>query len=609
MQTMTIRARLSIGLLIVLAVMLGALIKIAMGAFGQLAEQAQQRELQRLHATFEAQVASESRLAAALASTIAEQPAIAAARGRGDRATLLTELGPVFEAMQQRYGVRQFQFHQPPARSFLRLHRPEKYGDDLSTFRFTVIEANDSQQPVLGLESGVAGLGVRGVVPVFDRGNHVGSVEFGMSLGQEFLDSFKALHSADAVVHLIDGNGELSRYAGTTERPLLSITELGNALAGDTLIQQHDSGRQTLAVNGRPIRDFSGVAIGVIEIASDTSFYGDALRRASRTMLFAGLLIGTLALVFMLWAGRTIVSPIQHTAAALQDIAKGDADLTRRLSENSSRELAELAAAFNQFVARLQQIMLPVREGAKLMRRSANDMVASNVDMSSRTEQQSSNLEETAATVDILSMEMQASANDTKSINALMQSARQDVDSGTQLLQQVASAMSEIEAGSAKIAEITSVVDDLAFQTNLIALNAAVEAARAGEHGRGFAVVANEVRSLANRSKGSAQEIKRIVEDSAVKIQDCSRQTLESDAVLSRTRETFDEVAATMAQVTGVISGQAQSVEEINKAVSQLETMTQQNASMVEESAAVGEELQRKSDELEALVSQFKLNG
>ncbi len=252
---------------------------------------AEHRELEKLYLNARAEVMSEARLAGGLATLVANVEPFARRFAEGDRRGLTDVLEPVFEVMHERYSAQQFQFHLPPAESFLRLHRPEKYGDDLSSFRKTVLKSNHFRDHVSGIEKGIAGLGIRGVAPVFYQDKHYGSVEFGMSLGRRFFDSFKRKYGADISLY-VDEYRDFLAFASTISEPFLTTEEMREALQKPVYKQVERNGNN-YAVYANAMKDFSGASIGVLELVIDRNYYADATHK---TWLVA-VIIGVVALL------------------------------------------------------------------------------------------------------------------------------------------------------------------------------------------------------------------------------------------------------------------------------------------------------------------------
>jgi methyl-accepting chemotaxis protein len=301
---------------------------------------------------------------------------------------------------------------------------------------------------------------------------------------------------------------------------------------------------------------------------------------------------------------------IKQTVDQVQDTVKAAVagDLTQTIDLNGKTGLlAVLSEGLNALLDNMQDIVGQIKDAADEVAIGASEISTGNNDLSSRTEQQAASLEETASSMEELTSTVRLNAENARQANQLAEHASKVALDGGSLIQQVVVTMSSINESSQKIAEIIGVIDGIAFQTNILALNAAVEAARAGEQGRGFAVVASEVRNLAQRSANAAKDIKGLILDSVKKIET-------GNALVGKSGDTMKEIVGSIKRVNDIIAEidaasaeQTQGIEEVCKAVSQMDQMTQQNAALVEEAAAASENLQGQAARLSARVSQFKV--
>jgi len=299
-----------------------------------------------------------------------------------------------------------------------------------------------------------------------------------------------------------------------------------------------------------------------------------------------------------------IVGPITEVRDVVAELARGN--LEREVSRDFSGEFAVLGEAVNGSLSKLRDMVHEIRASATSIGTSAGEIAKGNQDLSARTEEQASSLEETAASMEELTGTVKQNADNARQANQLAASAREEAEKGGSVVASAVSAMEQINESSKKIADIIGVIDEIAFQTNLLALNAAVEAARAGEHGRGFAVVASEVRNLAQRSAGAAKEIKALIQDSVGKVEDGARLVNESGSTLSAIVHAVKKVSDIVGEIAAASSEQSAGIEQVNKAITQMEQVTQQNAALVEESAAASEAMDEESRSLNGLIGFFK---
>ncbi|EOI3575589.1 methyl-accepting chemotaxis protein [Cronobacter turicensis] len=292
---------------------------------------------------------------------------------------------------------------------------------------------------------------------------------------------------------------------------------------------------------------------------------------------------------------------------ALVAISSGTNDLSQRLPEDGRDEVAQIAHAFNAFCDKLSGVMGQLRDASASVKVAANEIAAGNQDLSGRTEQAASSLRETASAVEEITASVANSTDAAAQANTQAQSATDAASRGGEVVSKAISTMQLIESASAKIGDITSVIDGIAFQTNILALNASVEAARAGEQGRGFAVVAGEVRNLASRSAQAAKEIKSLIDSTTQSVATGSRYVRLAGESMEEIVSSISNVSGIMREITVATSEQMKGIQEINHAVVQLDQMVQQNAELVVQSAAAAGALQGQAGELAQTAGHFRI--
>ncbi|MDY7576177.1 methyl-accepting chemotaxis protein [Actimicrobium sp. CCI2.3] len=382
------------------------------------------------------------------------------------------------------------------------------------------------------------------------------------------------------------------------------------------LQNKQDEATVVLFTEVRPVQrkwlEALGKLIDIEKKQNETAMQTAAQEYASaRIVMLAfvalALLVGVIAAVTIT---RTLMRQLggepDYAADIVNRIAAGDltVQVALRPGDNSS-----LLSAMDHMRANLNEIVGQVRQGTDTMATASAQIASGNLDLSARTEQQASALEETASSLEELTATVRQNADNARQANALALSSTDIAVKGGSVVSQMITTMSAIDESSKKIADIISVIDGIAFQTNILALNAAVEAARAGEQGRGFAVVATEVRSLAHRSAAAAKQIKLLIDDSVTnvgngtKLVDAAGQTM-GDIVGSVKR-----VTDIIGEITSASQEQTAGIEQINQAVTQMDEVTQQNAALVEEAAAAAQSLQEQATSLSQMVSVFQVSG
>jgi methyl-accepting chemotaxis protein len=295
---------------------------------------------------------------------------------------------------------------------------------------------------------------------------------------------------------------------------------------------------------------------------------------------------------------------LEEAARVITALSAGD--LTQRMDGSYDGGFARLQAELNASMETLHSTVQQIRSASSSITSAAGEISQGNTDLSQRTEEQASSLEETAASIEELTSTVKQNADNAREASQLAVSAREQATRGGEVVQTAVVAMGAINESSKKIADIIGVIDEIAFQTNLLALNAAVEAARAGEQGRGFAVVASEVRNLAQRSAGAAKEIKTLINDSVRKVDEGSKLVNASGLTLTEIVTSVRRVADIIAEIAAASAEQSSGIDQVNKAVGQMDQVTQQNAALVEEAAAAAESLDDQARALLEVVGFFE---
>ena len=332
------------------------------------------------------------------------------------------------------------------------------------------------------------------------------------------------------------------------------------------------------------------------------------------TQVFNATLI---ALVVLTLAALAIASLITSRAFkrlsavrdAMDTIGSGDGDMTHRLDVVGHDEVAQISKSFNAFVDKISTVMLDVRAGVGSMSTATSEIDMGNRDLSQRTETSAGSLEETSAAPDPADLQREADRRDRRAGHAPGHRGQRRRRARRPVVSDAVHTMGAISQSSERITEIISVIDGIAFQTNILALNAAVEAARAGEQGRGFAVVAGEVRTLAQRSAASAQEIKALIEASVQNVKSGTERVQAAGVTMTEIVQGIDRVQRLVTEIHGAMTEQSVGISQIDRSVSDMDQATQQNAALVEQSAAAAALLNDQARALAGTVARFKLRG
>jgi methyl-accepting chemotaxis protein-1 (serine sensor receptor) len=372
--------------------------------------------------------------------------------------------------------------------------------------------------------------------------------------------------------------------------------------------------RQAIADNARVVgtvytaMQLDGQALSKYETEQAEHSLAASTRRyeASRTFSIVAIVVGLLlALYSWLSLRRAIGEPMQRALAHFDAIAGGD--LTQRVHVHSKNEMGQLLAGLAHMQDNLSRTVQAVRSGSEAIATATREIASGNLDLSSRTEQQAASLEETASSMEQLTGTVKHNADNARQASTLAVSASTIASDGNAVVGRVVQTMEEIRESSTKITDIVSIIDGIAFQTNILALNAAVEAARAGEQGRGFAVVASEVRALAQRSSSAAKEIKELIMLSVDRVQAGSELAGQAGTTMSDVIDAVRRVTDIMGEISAASNEQSAGIGQVSRAVSQMDEATQQNAALVEEASAAAKALEQQAQNLMQEVSIFRI--
>ena len=701
---MNLSARILLPVIAALVITVGGLTGYGVWSQYQLIDTQERDRLTDLGNVFADRIQNQATSAVALAAAVSADPDIQAAFANRDREKLLTLMQPIYTTLHEQYSVSQAHFHIAPGVSFLRVHKPETFGDDISTTRLMVVKALNEQAVVTGLEQGKGGYGLRGIVPVMYQGQFIGTFEIGFDFGEDLLTSFKSAQGSDVSVYLYDPKADeaFTLLASTREKPAEVPAADRQAVidTGASRVSEVSLEGALHRVITHPLTDFSGHTVGVFEI--DVSRVA-ALDRIQQTQMLslaigAGFLVVAVLAMWLLLT-RTVIRPlVQLTDVALK-LAEGDTrvavthtdrtdeigkltrafastagyldaaaqtatavaagDLTTAVNPRSNVDalgqafakmvadlrstLAQVAHAVSevqaasgrlvehtqhvgdasrQIAATVEQVSAGTRQQADSVTRTANSMAQMKgaiEGVAQGAQEQASAMTRASSIAQAINSAIEQVTASTQIVNRDSSTAASAAQAGMDVVEDTLNGMNTIKvkvtASASKVREmgersqeigaIVELIDDIASQTNLLALNAAIEAARAGEHGRGFAVVADEVRKLAERSVEATKEIGGLVRTIQVSVKEAVTAmddgTREVETGASRAQaagQALHEIVAAAKAVKEQVAATLQTTTEMSGASRRLTESIDSVSAVVEENTAATEEMAAGSIEV-----------
>ncbi|KIS42747.1 methyl-accepting chemotaxis protein [Kosakonia radicincitans] len=483
---------------------------------------------------------------------------------------------------------------------------PADYDPTIRPWYQQVLKADAPVVTAPYVDAGSGKLVVTFAVPVKENGTLKGVVAGDVSMDSVVANVRGINPSPNSSGLLLDSDGTViaANSDKLTLKPFaeaLSGVSFAELRAGKTVEGQYAGVQKILQAT--PVKGTHWLLTVALDSADSTSGLQAQLKASALSLVVLVLVAGGI----MHWIVSAMLKRLLTIRDAMNAISSGTDDLSQRLPVDGHDEVTQIAHAFNAFSDKLSVVMVKLRDSSQSVQQAAQEIAAGNQDLSGRTEQAASSLRETASAVEQITASVAQSTDSAALANQQAHAASEAASRGGQVVTQAITTMQSIETASAKIGDITSVIDGIAFQTNILALNASVEAARAGEQGRGFAVVAGEVRNLASRSAQAAKEIKTLIDSTTESVATGSRFVRLAGDSMTDIVSSIDSVSVIMREITVATSEQMKGIQEINHAVIDLDRMVQQNAELVIQSASAAGALRSQAGELAETAGHFRI--
>jgi methyl-accepting chemotaxis protein len=604
-QTRSIAIRLILAISLTVAAACGIL-----GTFSVMQERSLMRLAldQQLKLQYDSVIATldyEGRTGLAVSAVLATMPPVADAVAKGDRAALEPLLKAPLEAIKAQ-GIPLISFHTPPATAFYRAHAPDKFGEDISARRATVVESNKMGKPIVGVEAGRDSLSIFAMTPIMRDGKSIAVADIGVSFGKQFVDGVKQRFGVDLAVHRFDGKAFANIGSTFAEKSLVSEGELKSAFDGGTLHREATLEGHPVALYLGQIKNYAGQPVAVIELVKDITEYEAASARSQRTLIFGTIAILAAAALLAFLIGRGMSRPLTAITAVMNRLSSGDTDVTipggdrkdelgtmagavdvfRRNMIESRQLRDEQEAAKKQseqeksalqrrmadrFEADVKGLVTAVARATEDMQRVAAEITASVNGTSAQAIAAAAASEEASSSINTVAAATEELASSVAEISRQVTHSSDVADAAVGKAAKTNEMVSGLAAAGEKIGDVLRLISAIASQTNLLALNATIEAARAGEAGRGFAVVASEVKELASQTAKATDEI-------AGQVAAIQASTGECVSAIGGISDTIREISGIATTIASAVEQQGAATREIAHSVQQVAAGTSEVA-------------------------------
>ena len=547
----------------------------------------------------------EGRAGLAVSAVIANLPPVVDAVAKGDRAALGSLLKGPFEAIKAQ-GIPLISFHTPPATAFYRAHAPDKFGEDISARRTTVVQSNRTGKPIVGVEAGRDSLSIFAMTPIMRDGKSLAVADIGVSFNKQFVDSVKRRFGVDLAVHRFDGNGFTNIGSTFAEKSLVSQEELKGAFDGDTLHRNAVLDGHPVAVYLGQIKNYAGKPVAVLELVKDITAYEAASSSSQRTLIVGTLAILAAAALLAFLLGRGMSRPLTAITAVMNRLSSGDTDVTipggdrkdelgtmagavdvfrrnmiesrllREEQEAAKRQSEQEKSALqrrmaDRFEADVKSVVGAVARATEDMQRVAAEITASVNGTSAQAAAAAAASEEASSSINTVAAATEELASSVAEISRQVTHSSGVADAAVDKAAKTNQMVSELAAAGEKIGDVIRLISAIAGQTNLLALNATIEAARAGEAGKGFAVVASEVKKLASQTAKATDEI-------AGQVAAIQASTGECVTAIGGISSTIREISSIATTIASAVEEQGAATREIAHSVQQVAAGTSEVA-------------------------------